>query len=467
MQRVIRDASVSMGSMAALDAKVRLIQQYLPPNIASVYAIPREGSGNVMEWWTELGGQAIPFASLSSDQQQRLLYIWQQRQQSIGHLADELQRAGNQAPADGLRSLIGEPEPQQLYSLNGEPLVVRWDSLRPKPVPPVVPPIAPLAATETVRRRWWPWLLLGLLLLLLLLCLWWWLWRTPQAVIQPAPAIPVKQTETLQPAPEVVPELAPQPDPTPEPASIVPAPEPEPEPESKPTPLPVAKAKLEKLCPQPGPSELPPQFVVVLDTSGSMNLNIHTPRADDDWYGQVGALLDPQDPRVTRLMTKPSRMDVAKQSLERMINDIQPEIDIRFMAFQGCNSVVDYGLFPKSKRKNLIAGVNGLSADQGTPLAQSLVQAAARVDGRNRDAVVVMFIDGEDNCQQDVCAVSRQIAQSQPRLKVNVVNIGENALSNCVAENTGGRVYVGQDAVKLRDMLRQASREVSKVTGCP
>jgi DNA polymerase-3 subunit gamma/tau len=252
-----------------------------------------------------------------------------------------------------------------------------------------------------------------------------------------------------------------------QPAMVEPEPEPEPEPESKPTPLPVAKAKPEKLCPKHGPSELPPQFVVVLDTSGSMNLNIHTPRADDDWYGQVGALLDPQDPRVTRLMTKPSRLHVAKQSLERMINNIQPEIDTRFMAFQGCNRVVDYGLFPNSKRKNLIAGINGLSADQGTPLAQSLVQAAARVDGRSRDAVVVMFIDGEDNCQQDVCAVSRQIAQSQPRLKVNVVNIGENALSNCIAENTGGRVYVGQDAVKLRDMLRQASREVSKVTGCP
>jgi hypothetical protein len=460
MQRVIRDASVSMGSMTALDAKIRLIQQYLPPYIASVYAIPREGSGNVMEWWTGLGGQAIPFASLSSEEQQRLLDLWQQRQQSIGHMANELQRAGNPAPADGLRSLIGEPEPQQLYSLNGELLVVRWASLRPQPFPAVAPPIAPLAATEIVSRRWWPWLLLGLLFLLLL-CLWWWLWRTPQAVVPLAPATPAVPTETVPPAPEFVPEPVPQPELTPDSAPIPSEPEP------KPAPVAVAKAKPGKVCPEPGPSELPPQFVVVLDTSGSMNLNIHTPRADDDWYGQVGALLDPQDPRVTRLMTKPSRLDVAKQSLERMINNIQPEIDTRFMAFQGCNSVVDYGLFPKSKRKNLIAGINGLTADQGTPLAQSLVQAAARVDGRNRDAVVVMFIDGEDNCQQDVCAVSRQIAQGQPRLKVNVVNIGENALSNCIAENTGGRVYVGQDAVKLRDMLRQASREVSKVTGCP
>lgn len=453
MQRVMRDTSTSMGSIAALDAKISLVRRHLPPNIASLYALPREGSGSVVEWWTELGGQAIPSADLNPDQQRQLLDSWHQHQQSIAHLTDELQRKGDTQAADELRSLMGEPEPHQLYSLNGTPLVVRWDNLRPRPVAPAILPIAPLIASAPLRRRWWPWLLLALLALLVLLAAWWWLWR-PQAM--PEAVVPPPAAAQLSPA-----ELAPQPEPEPQA-------EPEPLPAAEPEPEPaVAVAKPKKTCPKPEPNELPPQFVVVLDTSGSMDLNINTPRTEDEWYGRVGARLDPSDPQVTRLMTKPSRLDVAKQSLKRMVENLQPEIDTRFMAFQGCANVGDYGLFPKSRRGALIDGINGLRAAGGTPLAASLSQAASRVDGRNRDAVVVMFIDGEDNCQQDACAVSREIAHNQPRLKVNVVNIGQNALSNCMAENTRGRVYVSSDAAKLRDMLQQASKEVSKVPGCP
>jgi len=458
MQRVMRDTITSMGSIAALDAKISLVRRHLPPNIACLYALPREGSGSVIEWWTELGGQPILSTDLNPDQKRLLLDNWNQHQHSIAHLTDELQRKGDTQAADDLRSLMGEPEPQQLYSLNGTPLVVRWDNLRPRSVAPVIPPAAPSIASAPLRRRWWPWLLLALLTLLVLLATWWWLWR-PQAML-PEAVVPPHAAAQLPPV-----ELAPEPEPEPAPQAV---PEPLPATEREPqTAPPVAVAKPEKVCPKPAPNELPPQFVVVLDTSGSMDLNINTPRNEDEWYGRVGALLDPSDPRVTRLMTKPSRLDVAKQSLKRMVANLQPEIDTRFMAFQGCTNVGDYGLFPKSRRGALIDGINGLRAAGGTPLAASLSQAASRVDGRNRDAVVVMFIDGEDNCQQDACAVSREIALNQPRLKVNVVNIGQNALSNCMAENTGGRIYVSSDAAKLRDMLQQASKEVSKVPGCP
>jgi hypothetical protein len=49
---------------------------------------------------------------------------------------------------------------------------------------------------------------------------------------------------------------------------------------------------------------------------------------------------------------------------------------------------------------------------------------------------------------------------------VNVVNIGENSLSNCIAENTGGRVYVSRDPIALNDMLQSATAEISS-KACP
>lgn len=120
MQRVIRDAQATSEGMSALQAKVALIQKHFPPTVASLFAIPRMGSGDVLEWWTELGGQPTPYADLNEDAQRRLLETYEVRQTSLGQLADELQKRGQTTEANDLRSLLGTPELDKLYSLNGE-----------------------------------------------------------------------------------------------------------------------------------------------------------------------------------------------------------------------------------------------------------------------------------------------------------------------------------------------------------
>ncbi|KQN44678.1 hypothetical protein ASE98_06975 [Pseudomonas sp. Leaf48] len=492
MQRVIRDAQATSEGMSALQAKVALIQKHFPPTVASLFAIPRMGSGDVLEWWTELGGQPTPYADLNEDAQRRLLETYEVRQTSLGQLADELQKRGQPTEADDLRSLLGAPELDKLYSLNGEPLVVRWNLRPPKPIVPPVIPVAPIVPPS--RRGWWiAAALLALLLLLLALWLWWFLHREPVVVVPPvAPAAPVvtpaeKPVEKpVEPVPEPVVEPEPKPAPVPEPApEPVPEPKPVPPPKPAPEPKPVPPPKPVVAAPPPPPPPPPvptldnfacrknappaevPQFVVVLDTSGSMNLNIKSVKADEDWYfggNDLNKLLDPD--RTMRLTAKPSRMDVAKDSLAGMINGLDPKIDTRLITFAGCERTPDRGVFRFGDRPRLINGIRGLAPDDGTPLADSLAHAASTVDGRNNDAVIVMFVDGEDGCGQDVCAVSRRIAREQPRLRVNVVKIGAGGPSRCIAENTGGRVYNSTNAAELANQLKQASKEVSSNTKC-
>ncbi|MDI3353589.1 VWA domain-containing protein [Pseudomonas sp. UYIF39] len=475
MQRVIRDAHATSEGMSALQAKVALIQKHFPPTVASLFAIPRMGSGDVLEWWTELGGQPTPYADLNEDAQRRLLETYEVRQTSLGQLADELQKRGQPTEAEDLRSLLGTPELDKLYSLNGEPLVVRWNQRPPKPIVPPVPPVVPVVPPS--RRGWWiAAALLALLLLLLALWLWWFLHREPVVVVPPvapvAPVVtPVEKPVEPVPEPVVEPEPEAKPAPVPEPKPV-PPPKPAPEPKPVPPPKPVVAAPppaptLDNFaCRKNAPNAEIPQFVVVLDTSGSMNLNIKSVKADEDWYfgSDLNKLLDPN--RTMRLTAKPSRMDVAKDSLASMINGLDPKIDTRLITFAGCERTPDRGVFKFGDRPRLINGIRGLVPDDGTPLADSLARAASTVDGRNNDAVIVMFVDGEDGCGQDVCAVSRRIAREQPRLRVNVVKIGAGGPSRCIAENTGGRVYNSTNAAELSNQLKQASKEVSSSAKC-
>ena len=407
MQRITRDEHASPTGLGALEAKIALILKHFPPSVANVYAIPRIGSGDVVEWWSELGGQPTRFHDLSDVQQAALLARYHQRQASLGLLVDELSARGQTEQAASLRVLIGPPDLNNLYSINGDPVVVRW-GLSPRAPAPAAPP-APNARPVVVRRVWrgWPWLLFGLLLLGLLL---WalWHWRLPPMNLWAKSSSYACRTTAAS------------------------------------------------------HQELPPEFVVILDTSGSMNLNINATKADEDWYFGTRPTPDDNDPRTINIFSPQTRLDVAKASLSRMIDNLHPDIDTRLMTFAGCFQQPDHGVFTAAQRPQLIAGIQGLHANEGTPLAASLKKAARKVDGRNRDAVIVMFVDGDDGCDQNVCKVAQNIAIEQPRLHVNVVNIGDSSLSNCIAENTGGSIYSSRNASDLADALQAATQAVSE-----
>lgn len=423
MQRVIRDTQASQEAAAALEQTVAIIRQHFPPSIAHLYAIPRQGRDGVLEWWSELTGQPHLYASLDREQQAALLLRYEERQAAVAQLAQELARRGQAGAAAALNSLVRAPDLNTLYSINDEPLVIRWGQPAPAPAPATAPPKTPapvvthkpaprpVTARPVTRRRrvvLWPWLL-GLLLLALLYGLYLY-WPTLRQYWQTA---------------------------------------------TQPT-----------AC-TPGQAFQPSEFAVVLDTSGSMGARIRVKREDEQWYISLlrkVPLLDeflPSDEH-QRL----TRMDVAKTALGSVIGDLDKGIDMRLVTFDGCRTPVNHGVFDPSQRSDLIERINHLRPSGGTGLGISLEAAAKQMNGRDRDGVIVMFVDGRDSCGRSVCAVSQQIAQAQPRLRINVVNISASTGSNCAAENTGGRVYTADDAAAVASALQEASQEVSGSSGC-
>lgn len=429
MQRVIRDSHASQDAAAALEQRVALIRQHFPPAIAHLYAIPRQGRDGVLEWWSPLEGQPHVYAELGRDQQAALLQRYEERQAAVGQLANELQQRGQTQAAGALRSLIAPPDLGNLYSINGEPLVIRWGQTvpvaaptpppppapapAPKPAPPAARPAPqprpapPPRAVPARRLRLWPWLLFGLLLALLyaLWLNWPMLWARWQA-------------------------------------------------------------DHSAMC-TPGAGFQASEFAVVLDTSGSMNERIRVKRADDPWYISLLAKIPVVEQFLPSGKAPPTtRLSVAKTALGAVIEDLDPKVAMRLVTFNGCNSPIDHGVFARDQRSDLIERIAGLNARGGTGLGISLEAAAASMDGRERDGVIVMFVDGRDSCGTSICKVSEQIAQNQPRLRINIVNISASTGSNCAASNTGGRVYTADDAAAVAAALEEASREVSQGNGC-
>jgi hypothetical protein len=493
MQRIARDTATDAGGLNDYSVPIALIHRYFPPSVAALYATPRAGSDGVLQWWTSLPGQPLLFTELDAQQQQALLERYHERQARVGDLADELSRQGLAEDAAALRALIGSPELGRLYSVNGEPVVIQW--VQPPPVPvvsaliPAAAPVVPQVALAPNASRWWRYWPAVLLLALLLLLLLWWLcpwtvawrwWQADEPVRVPPDARIEAPSENITVPAQVAPETVVLPPPPEAEIPVPSAPKVEPAPKVQSAPK-VASATA--VGPPPGtrsayacraklPHEQAPEFVTVFDTSGSMNLSIKATPEDEKWFFKnadnpfvehIPGALD----RLKRLTASPTRLDVAQKAFGGMVETLHPDIRAGLITYGGCRSPIRQGVFANSQRQQLIKHVNGLEADGGTPLAASLLEAAQMVNGKTRDAIIVAFVDGEDGCDQNQCLVAEHIAQEQPRLQINVVDITGRGLSNCVAEATGGRVFNPKDAEDVGRMLKAASADLASNADCP
>ncbi|MCH4812625.1 VWA domain-containing protein [Vreelandella neptunia] len=426
MQRVLREEDLTLAEPLQPERLQKLVYRYCPPSIGNLFALPRVGNADALEWWTELAGQPRHFSELPADGQEALTQRLNQRLLALGNLIAELEKRGETAAAD-LRELPTSPDTSNLYAVNGEPLLIRWvpmlsastpshvyPTTSPQPSPTAIKPTP--SAPLSPRRRWVIPLFLPLLVGLLLLGLWlaFTHWERFSLIWQRS------EGETLP--------FACRNDDTP-----------------------------------------PPEFVTIFDTSGSMNLNIHTSMEDELWFYNMPDFLRElraNDPRIQRMMAEPSRLTVAQHAFSDLVQAIDPNVDIGLVTYQGCEATIVQGVFSAEQRPKLIEGVHRLAANDGTPLAASLLQAADMVDGKVRDAVILAFVDGADGCDQNQCAIAQDIASRQPRLRVNVVDISNSGLSNCIAEQTGGRVFGSQDAELISIMLKDAGRETLSEDYC-
>lgn len=171
MQRVTRDTRPAQDDPRVLEQAMAIIVRHFPASIAHLYATPRTGQDGVREWWSPLEGQPQRYHDLTGEQQATLLRVYDQRQDALRQLVGELKERGQEQEASVLRALIGPANLEHLYSVNGEPLLVRW--AQPAPVKPAPVAAAPVPAPRPRRWIWLPWFLLPLLgLLLLALALW-------------------------------------------------------------------------------------------------------------------------------------------------------------------------------------------------------------------------------------------------------------------------------------------------------
>lgn len=156
----------------------------------------------------------------------------------------------------------------------------------------------------------------------------------------------------------------------------------------------------------------------------------------------------------------PSRLAAAKSAAGVLIRSLPDDVDVGLVDFSACNRVRRDKFYSSSQRPALIGEINGLTPQEGTPLAQA-VQRAGAVASRSAASVMIVVTDGDDSCGGDPCAAARAAKASRPDLTINVVDLSTNAkdrqVLQCMAAAGGGVVLRPGDPLDLQHKIKEAA----------
>lgn len=383
-------------------ALISLIEQHLPSGYKNVFARPHQASDGAIEWYSDINGQPVSLTALAPVEKEKAQALLQQKLVVIEQLYQKL-AATHSAPAEVMQvlSLASRPPDEHgVWVIDGQPVITAW---RESPTPPVTP-VAPVAS----RGRRGLWLLLFVLALLALLALFLLRGCVPKAT-SPAPVAPAK----MAPAP---------------------------------APLPV-----KQVCPAKRTKEQAPEMVLIFDASGSMAISM------DATPDELRRLM--QDKPVKNIEREPRRISLAHRSAKQVIDEVPKDMDITLVSAATCQQVLVSPALPFAQRDELKKAIDKIQPVGKTALAEALEKAGQRVDGVDRDAIIVLITDGEETCGGDPCEVARQLKLKKPRLQVNVVDIMDTGAGNCIASNTGGAVYAVNNTHEFNEMMNQAIKE--------
>ncbi|MET9327713.1 VWA domain-containing protein [Tsukamurella sp. NPDC003166] len=188
--------------------------------------------------------------------------------------------------------------------------------------------------------------------------------------------------------------------------------------------------------------------LIVLDLSSSMN--------SDDGTG------------ITKL-------DGAKRSLVNLVNKMQRGSRLGLWTYPGKSDSCSAGGYepnaevkPVQNPYDMGLTISGLSANGDTPTGDALKAAAASVKGNEKNTTIMLVSDGESNCNNDPCAVAKDLAAQGLMLTINTVGFrisdqGKKELE-CIAGATNGKYMSVDDSQQLGKVLSAAAVPALELT---
>jgi len=179
-------------------------------------------------------------------------------------------------------------------------------------------------------------------------------------------------------------------------------------------------------------------IVLILDGSGSM-------------WGQVDGT---------------AKITIAKEAMGSIIESMPDTARVGLILYGhrrkgDCDDVERAVALGVVDKPALSAAIEGLNPKGKTPITRSLRAAVEILQAEEGTATVVLVSDGEETCDPDPCAATRELREAGVDFVVHVigfdVNDEQRAQLECIADAGGGRYFTAANAEDLEFAARTAT----------
>ncbi|WP_392552561.1 hypothetical protein RHO14_01490 [Orbus wheelerorum] len=425
---------------------LQLLEPHISTRTLSVLAMPKLlKDSNQLGWYTKLEGQPALLKNITDESQLRDLKLTlESRLNDIDIVIKQLLVSTSLSTEQ--KNILSNWFPRlathynPIYIINNDPVVI-YDFEQPLLLPTVI-------NGAKLFSRWWHFALLALVLLGLLWLLWY-LFCPQSKKLELIDDVPVIESVI---EPEFIPKVEPEPEPIPQIEPQVPV--------VNNDPNCITKEEIIK-------NKHPSRMVLIFDNSASMYLTLAESNAEIERYQNTDfSYLTRQqiadyDKKMTRL---PNRLSSSKKVAASSIDKIQSNVDIGLVILNKCPNADKTGFYSSSNRsvlKNKISKLEPLQYNSATPLYSGVQIASSMLDGVNQDDYILIISDGEDNCSDNnICTLALSISAQKPRLKINIIDIAGLHRIDCVANMTGGKVFIAQNHQQIIEQMNKAVKQM-------
>ena len=179
-----------------------------------------------------------------------------------------------------------------------------------------------------------------------------------------------------------------------------------------------------------------PALVIVLDASNSM-------------WGQVNGK---------------TKIEIARTELNKLLAkpELSSQAQVMVYGSQSKSSCTDIKRLDEGADSEALSkAINQIRPLGRSPIGAALKQAASNIQGQGS---IVLISDGTESCDQDPCAIAKELKQQQPGLKIYAVSLqteNQNQTLTCIAESSGTDVLSANQLDSVVPQWLQATNSPS------
>lgn len=167
------------------------------------------------------------------------------------------------------------------------------------------------------------------------------------------------------------------------------------------------------------------------------------------------------------------KFEIAQEVMGDLVKNWNEDIKLGLMVYghrsKACDDIEMVIPVGTANPEQFTDAIKKIQPKGETPIAESLKQAAEKLNYIESPTTVILISDGEESCNADPCAMAKELEKKGINFTAHVIGFDVSGAKQakaleqlkCVAESTGGKFFEAKDSEALKTALAETAEVIA------